>query len=64
MSCEFVRNIHLATAQRNKERTDEGGGIVEHFENIYLPIDDEPAAVGKLGYPQRDLKQFLKGDAF
>ncbi|GAA0543432.1 MULTISPECIES: hypothetical protein [Rheinheimera] len=61
MTSEFVRNIHLATAQRLKEQGADLNGIVEHFENVYLPMDEVPEMLGQLGYPQQDLKQFLKG---
>ena len=61
MTSEFVRNIHLATAQRMKEQGVDLYGIVEHFENVFMPMDEVPDLLGQLGYPQQDLKQFLKG---
>ena len=61
MTSEFVRNIHLATAQRMKEQGVDLYGIVEHFENVFIPMDEVPQLLGQLGYPQQDLKQFLKG---
>lgn len=60
MTSEFVRNIHLATAQRLKEQGTDLHGILEHFELVYLPMDEVPELLGQLGYPQQDLKQFLK----
>jgi hypothetical protein len=61
MTSEFVRNIHLATAQRLKEQGSDLNGIVEHFENVYMPMDEVSELLGQLGYPQQDLKQFLRG---
>lgn len=64
MTSEFVRNIHLATAQRLKEQGADLNDIVEHFENVYLPLDEVPELLGQLGYPQQDLKQFLRGNDY
>jgi hypothetical protein len=64
MTSEFVRNIHLATAQRLKEQGSDLHDIVEHFENVFIPMDEMPELLGQLGYPQQDLKQFLKGNDF
>mgnify|MGYP006165779113 FL=1 len=60
MTSEFVRNIHLATAQSLKEKGADLYGIIEHFENVFMPMDEVPELLGQLGYPQQDLKQFLK----
>lgn len=61
MTSEFVRNIHLATAQRLREQGVDMYGIVEHFENVFMPFDELPELLGQLGYPQQDLKGFLQG---
>ena len=64
MTSEFVRNIHLATAQQLKQQGADLNSIIEHFETVYMPMDEVPELLGQLGYPQQDLKQFLKGNEF
>lgn len=64
MTSEFVRNIHLATAQRLKDQGADLHRLVEHFENVFMPMDEVPELLGQLGYPQQDLKRFLKGTDF
>lgn len=59
MTSEYVRGIHLSTAQRLKEQGVDLYGIVEHFENVFMPFDEVPELLEQLGYPQQDLKQFL-----
>lgn len=61
MTSEFVRNIHLATAQQLREQGVDMYGIVEHFENVFMPHDELPELLDQLGYPQQDLKGFLQG---
>ncbi|KKO50604.1 hypothetical protein VT06_01125 [Arsukibacterium sp. MJ3] len=59
MTSDFVRNIHLATAQQLREQGVDLYGIVEHFESVFIPQNELPELLGKLGYQQQDLKQFL-----
>lgn len=61
MTTEFVRNIHLARAQRLKDEGVDMAGIIEHFDSVFLPVDEVSELLGQMGYPQQDLKQFLKG---
>ena len=53
MTSEFVRNIHLATAQHLKDQGADVYGIIEHFENVFMPMDELPQLLGQLGYPQQ-----------
>ena len=61
MTSEFVRNIHLATAQQLRDQGADLYGILEHFESVFMPQDEVPELLDQLGYPQQDLKQFLHG---
>lgn len=60
MTSEFVRNIHLATAQQLRDQGADLYGIVEHFESVFMPQDELPELLDQLGYQQQDLKQFLQ----
>ena len=51
MTSEFVRNIHLATAQQLREQGVDIYGIVEHFENVFMPRDELPELLDQLGKP-------------
>ncbi|WP_213994972.1 hypothetical protein [Arsukibacterium sp.] len=61
MTSDFVRNIHLATAQQLRDQGADLYGILEHFESVFMPQDELPELLDQLGYPQQDLKQFLHG---
>jgi hypothetical protein len=59
MTSDFVRNVHLATAQQLREQGVDLYGIVEHFESVFIPQNELPELLGMLGYQQQDLKRFL-----
>tara|TARA_R100000687_G_scaffold23295_2_gene19461 strand:- start:41841 stop:42074 length:234 start_codon:yes stop_codon:yes gene_type:complete len=61
MTSDFVRNIHLATAQQLRDQGADLTVILEHFDSVFLPQEELPEMLDQLGYPQQDLKQFLHG---
>ena len=61
MTSDFVRNIHLATAQQLRDQGADLTVILEHFDSVFLPQEEFPELLDQLGYPQQDLKQFLQG---
>ena len=42
MTSDFVRNIHLATAQQLRDQGADLTVILEHFDSVFLPQEELP----------------------